>query len=326
MFSKTKKLLYMPDIRKLFIYILLLYFIAFIAPAGAVHLDALNNSCVDCHKTLSPFTDEQNRLNEIRFNHTVRNISCSLECHADIIRKRATDNFHQWSDSIHSKYYVTCDSCHGGNPNVNAEAVAHAPMKNIDDPNSTIYFKNIPDTCGKCHAEELDQFKNTMHYQRLRAESRAPSCVTCHQPHNFKILKASQLTAFCSVCHNPKDQIAAVSVPNDANQALEKQKEFQEELLKAKDAVSRAKAKGMDVSTAQNDIDKAQAVMDDIPSLWHGFNLKDFDRQIQSGIDWSKKAEFKVSDVEPTVPPRTPGIGIAPVLGIFVILYLLRKR
>ncbi|MDO9097585.1 MAG: ammonia-forming cytochrome c nitrite reductase subunit c552 [Candidatus Methanoperedens sp.] len=290
-----------------------------------MHLDVLNNSCVDCHKTLSPFTDEQNRLNEIRLNHTVRNISCSFECHADIIRKKATDNFQQWSDSIHSKYYVTCDSCHGGDPGIKTEAGAHAPMKNIDNPNSPIYFKNIPDTCGKCHAEELDNFKNTMHYQRLRAESRAPSCVTCHQPHTYKVLKASELTALCSVCHNPKDQIAPVSVPNDAKQALEKQKEFREELLKAKDAVSRAKAKGMDVSTARNDIDKAQAVMDDIPSLWHGFNLKDFDRQIQNGINWAKKAEFKVSDVEPTVP-RTPAIGITTILGIFAILYLIRKR
>ncbi len=326
MFSKTKKLLYMPDIRILSVYILLVYFIAFIAPAGAVHLDALNNSCVDCHKTLSPFTDEQSRLNEIRLNHTVRNISCSLECHEDVIRKRATDNFQQWSDSIHSKYYVTCDTCHGGDAGIKTEAGAHATMKNIDNPNSPIYFKNIPDTCGKCHAGELDHFKNTMHYQRLKAESRAPSCVTCHQPHSFKVLKASELTAMCSVCHNPKDQIAAASVPKDAKLALDKQKEFQEEVLKAKDAVAQAKAKGMDVSTAQMDIDKAQAVMNDIPSLWHGFNLKDFDRQIQNGIDWAKKAEYKVSGVEPTVPQRVPGIGTAPVLGIFVILYLLRKR
>ncbi len=205
------------------------------------------------------------------------------------------------------------------------EAEAHATMMNINDPNSTIYFKNIPDTCGKCHAEELYHFKNTMHYQRLRAMSSGPSCVTCHQPHSFKVLKASELTAVCSVCHNPKDLIAIASVPKDAKQALEMQKEFQEELLKAKNAVAEAKAAGKDTSSAQVDLDKAVTVMNDIPSLWHGFNLKDFDRQIQNGIDWAKKAEYKVSGVEPTVP-RTPGIGIALVLGIFAILYLLRKR
>lgn len=314
----------MHELKISFIYILFIYFIAFIAPAGASHLDVLKNSCVDCHKTLSPFTDEQKQFNEIRLNHTQRNISCSLECHEDVIRKRAVDNFQQWSDSVHSKYFVTCDACHGGDPAAKTEAGAHASIKNINDPNSTIYFKNIPDTCGKCHADVLDDFKNTMHYQRLRAESRAPSCVTCHQPHSFKVLKASELTNLCSVCHNPKDRIAAASVPTDAKQALEKQKEFQEEVLKAENAVAEAKAKGMDVSSAQLDLDKAVAVMNDVPSLWHGFNLKNFDQQIQNGIDWAKKAEYKVSGVEPAVP-HASGIGIVLVLGIFAILYLIKK-
>lgn len=321
MFSSAKNC-YKGAMRILYCYLLLALFVVFAAPAVGIHLDVLNNSCVACHEKLSPFTDEQNRLNEIRQNHIGKNISCSLECHEDVIRKRAADNFQQWSDSIHSKYYVTCDACHGGDANAKTEAQAHAAMKDINNPNSTIYFKNIPGTCGKCHAEELDNFKNTMHYQRLSAESRAPSCVTCHQPHSFKVLKASELTVLCSVCHNLKDRIADASVPRDAKLALEKQKEFEEEILRAKNAVAKAKAKGRDVSSAQLDLDKAMKVMNDIPSLWHGFNLRDFDRQIQNGIDWAKKAEFKVSGVEPTVP-STPGFGI--ILGIFVLLYLIRR-
>ncbi len=324
MFLKTKK----PEkdnLRYLYSFILMAYFISFIAPAGASHLDILNNSCVDCHKALSPFTDEQSRFNEIRLNHTERNISCSLECHEDIIRKKATDNFQQWSDSGHSKYYVTCDACHGGDSRAKTEAEAHASIKNIADPNSTINFKNIPDTCGKCHAEEMEHFKNTMHYQRLRSTSSGPSCITCHQPHTFKVLKASELTAVCSVCHNQRDQIAIASVPQDAKRALEKQKEFQDEVKKAKNSIADAKAAGKDVTSAQMDLDEALSVMNDIPSLWHGFNLKDFDTQVQSGIDWAKKAEYKTSGVEPTVP-RVPGFEILLVLGIFAILYIMKRR
>ncbi len=307
----------------LFVILIFVYFSVSIASAS--HLDALNNSCVDCHKTISPFTDEQNRLNEIRSNHIERNISCSLECHEDILRKTATDNFQQWSDSDHSKYYVTCDACHGGNPRAKSEIEAHAAMKNVTDPNSTIYFKNIPETCGKCHTEELDHFKNTMHYQRLRSTSSGPSCITCHQPHSFKVLKASELTSLCSVCHNAKDQIAAAGVPKDAKSALEKADEFQQEVLKAENAISDAKAKGKDVSQAQMDLDKATSIMNDIPSLWHGFNLNNFDQQMQIGIDFAKKAEYRASGVEPTVP-RTPWPGIAFVFGIFAFIYLIRKR
>ena len=325
MFSKTRT----PEKYCIILYscVLLVSFFAFIAPAGASNQNALNNSCVDCHRTLSPFTDEQSRFNEIRLNHTERNISCSLECHEDLIRKKATDNFQQWSESEHSAYYVTCDACHGGNPRGKTEAEAHASMKGVNDSNSSIYFKNIPETCGKCHTEELDHFKNTMHYQRLQSESSAPSCVTCHQPHTFRVLKASELVPLCSVCHNPVDQIAAASVPKDAKNALEKATELQEDVLIAKNAVADAKAKGMDVTSAQLDLDKATAVMDNVPSLWHGFNLKDFDQQVNNGIDWAKRAQFKTSDTEAAVPAaRAPGVGIIAVIGIFAILYLIRKQ
>ncbi|MDD5615613.1 MAG: hypothetical protein PHH85_05375 [Candidatus Methanoperedens sp.] len=298
--------------------------ILFAFSAGASSI-SLNNSCVDCHKIISPFTEEQTRLNEIRLNHTLKNISCSLECHEDVIRKTASDNFQQWSESDHSKYYVTCDDCHGGNPDASDEVTSHASMKGKNDVNSTIYFKNIPDTCGKCHAEEMEHFKNTMHYQRLKAESRAPSCITCHKTHTFKVLKASELTALCSVCHNQKDNIAIANVPKEAKLALDKQKEFQDELLKAKLSLSHAKASGNDVTSEQIDLDKAQAVMDSIPSLWHQFNLKDFDKQIQSGIDWAKKSEHATSQVE-TTENNVPGVGIVLIFAILAIIYLMRKR
>ncbi|VVB89270.1 Doubled CXXCH motif (Paired_CXXCH_1) [uncultured archaeon] len=296
----------------------------FSALAAGANPGTLNNSCVDCHKTISPFTDEQLRLNEIRLNHTLRNISCSLECHEDVIRKTASDNYQQWSDSDHSKYYVTCDKCHGGNPDVKNESESHASMQGINNESSPIYFKNIPDTCGNCHTEEMKHFKDTMHYQRLQAESRAPSCVTCHKPHSFKVLKASEMTALCSVCHNPKDQVATATVPIDAKNALVKQKEFQDELMNAKNAVATDKAARKDVTSAQADLDNAQAVMDNIPSLWHQFNLKDFDSQVQKGIDYAKKAESKTSTIEPTVP-RIPGFEIILVFAIIPVSYLMRK-
>jgi hypothetical protein len=305
---------------------ILLAVLAIINPASAVPLDSLNNSCVECHKTLSPFSDEQNRFNEIRLNHTERNISCSLECHEDVIRRRATDNFQQWSDSGHSKYYVTCDACHGGDPGAKTASEAHSSMKNKEDLNSSINFRNIPETCGKCHVEELAHFKNTMHFQRLRTEERAPSCTTCHKPHTFKVLKGAEIVPVCSVCHNPKDQIASVGVPKQAKEALDKQMEFQEEYIKAKNAVAQAKSAGKDVYSASQDIEKATSVMNNIPSLWHGFDINTFDEQIQNGIDWTKKAEYKVSGAEPTVPSKTPAVGAVTVLGILVIVYLMRKR
>lgn len=273
--------------------LLLIVSISLIVPAGAVDLDALNNSCITCHE--------------------------------NVTAKKASDNYQRWSDSVHSSYFITCDACHGGNPKANLEAEAHSSMKKVTDPQSPIYFKNIPETCGKCHNTELEHFKNTMHYERLRAESSAPSCATCHKPHSFKVLKASELSPLCSVCHNEKDQASSANVPDDAKLALEKATELQNEIVKVTNSLSGAKAKGIDVSSAQNDLDKATSVMKDVPSLWHSFNLKNFDEQIQTGIDSAKKALNKLTVVEPTVPP-TSGIGIVAVLGIITTLYIIRKR
>jgi formate-dependent nitrite reductase cytochrome c552 subunit len=273
--------------------LLLIALIFLIVPAGAVDLSALNNSCITCHENL-----------------TAKNVSV---------------NYQRWSDSVHSSYFVTCDACHGGNPTVNSQAEAHSSLKNVTDPQSPIYYKNVPETCGKCHETELEHFKNTMHYQRLRAESSAPSCATCHKPHSFKVLKASELSSLCSVCHNEKDQIASANVPVEAKLALEKATELQNEIVTVTNSLSEAKAKGMDVSSAQNDLDKATSVLTNVPALWHSFNLKDFDKQIQTGIDFAKKAQNKLTEVEPTVPP-TPGIGIVVVLGIIATLYIIRKR
>jgi len=278
------------------VHLVLIAFIFLIVPAGAVDLDALNNSCINCHKNISPTADKQ-----------------------------SSDNFQQWSDSGHSRNFVTCDYCHGGNPNITSKTGAHYTMKNVTDPESPIYFKNIPQTCGKCHDTELEHFKNTMHYERLRAESRAPSCATCHQPHSFKVLKASELAPTCRVCHNEKDQVASANVPEDAKIALEKADELQNEIITLRNSITEAKAKGIDVSSAQNDLDKASSVMKDVPSLWHSFNLKAFDTQIQTGIDSAKKAQNKLIEVEPTVPP-VPGIGMVTVLGIIITLYIFRKR
>jgi hypothetical protein len=275
------------------VHLLLIALIFLIVPAGAVDLNALNNSCITCHENL-----------------TAKNVSV---------------NYQRWSDSVHSSYFVTCDYCHGGNPNENSQAEAHFSLKNVTDPQSPIYFKNVPETCGKCHETELEHFKNTMHYQRLRAESSAPSCATCHKPHSFKVLKASELSPLCSVCHNEKNQATSANVPVDAKLALEKATELQNEIVTVENSISEAKEKGMDVSLAQNDLNKAISVMKDVPSLWHSFNLKNFDIQIQTGIDSAKKAQNRLTKVEPTVPP-VPGIGIVMVMGIIATLYLIRKR
>lgn len=301
---------------------ILLSILIFITGSSALEI---NNSCVDCHKNISPFTDEQTRLNHIIINHTERNVSCSIDCHADFIRKTAVNNYLQWSDSIHAKYFVTCDQCHGGNSDAITEKDAHIGILNNSDNNSDIYFKNIPDTCGKCHKVELDNFKNTMHYQRLKAESVAPSCVTCHQPHTFKVPAASDIVKLCSVCHNQKSMPYLATVPVDAQNALNKANELNEMIIRTQESIKHEKFVGHDIGSAQTRLDSATSIMNDIPSMWHKFDLKNFDQQIQLGMNSVEIAQNLLIDVNASTNNKkvVPDISISLVIGIIFLIYMI---
>src|SRR5659263_162003 len=159
----------------------------FVAPNAVA-----DNSCLDCHEKLTAFSEKEKELNDIRIKHLQRDVACSLECHATTIDKIAKSNYEQWTNSKHAMFNVTCDSCHGGNTSSDVKEIAHIGVSRSSESNSSVFYRNVPDTCGKCHKDELNQFKNSLHYQNLKALKQAPSCDTCHMPHEFKVLNTSQ--------------------------------------------------------------------------------------------------------------------------------------
>src|SRR3972149_1309064 len=96
-------------------------FVVFLIPQA----NASENSCIDCHKTLTPFIEEQKRFNQIRIQHLERNVGCSLECHEERVRQLATANYQQWSESVHALKGITCEACHGGDQEQATKEKAH---------------------------------------------------------------------------------------------------------------------------------------------------------------------------------------------------------
>jgi len=99
---------------------------------------------------------------------------------------------------------VTCDKCHGGNPRAEEEEEAHAGVLGSRNPQSTIYFKNIPSTCGKCHGAEFFKFSQSLHYKRLETTGKGPECVTCHGSMVTHVLTPDTIAAVCEQCHNER--------------------------------------------------------------------------------------------------------------------------
>ncbi|NOZ78874.1 MAG: hypothetical protein GXP48_06815 [Acidobacteria bacterium] len=111
---------------------------------------------------------------------------------------------HDWKGSIHQKHGVTCDKCHGGNPAATDEKTAHTGVLKSSEPRSTVYYKNIPSTCGKCHGAEYYSFTQSYHYKKLEATGGGPNCVTCHGSMVTSVLKPDDIANVCERCHNKR--------------------------------------------------------------------------------------------------------------------------
>lgn len=285
---------------------------------------AENNSCLDCHEKLTAFNEKEKQLNEVRIKHLQRDVACSLECHATTIDKIAKSNYEQWTNSKHAMFNVTCDNCHGGDPGVDVKEKAHAGVYRSSEPDSSIFYRNVPETCGKCHKDELDQFMDSKHYQRLKALKQAPTCDTCHSPHEFKVLNISEFQDICSSCHNTEMKIAP-EIPDLAVEAFKNAEKLKNEIKIAQGAIKQAKDQGKDTSLAQKELDNAISIHDNLPILWHSFNLPHFQNVTDNGIVYAKTSQIDTG--LPPEKPTTPGFGmIVSVIGLISIYLLRRKR
>jgi hypothetical protein len=111
---------------------------------------------------------------------------------------------HSWTGSIHQKSGVTCDKCHGGNPQAAQEKEAHQGVLPSGNPRSTVYFKNVPATCGKCHGAQFYKFTQSVHYKMLESTGKGPECVTCHGSMVTSVLTPNNVAALCGQCHNER--------------------------------------------------------------------------------------------------------------------------
>ncbi|MFZ2411381.1 MAG: cytochrome c3 family protein [Candidatus Methanoperedens sp.] len=293
-------------------------------------VNASENSCVDCHKTLTPFIEEQKRFNQIRIQHLERSVGCSLECHEERVRSLATANYQQWSESVHALKGVTCEACHGGDPKQAAKEKAHINFKNNTDPESPVYYTNVPKTCGKCHSKELANFENSKHFQKLESLKLAPTCTTCHAPHTFTVMNPEDFRQSCGNCHSVYKKVAPYDIPLKAEDMLRKVNKLKFNIEMAQQDIFWAKKNGTDVSQAEVYTDNAIKALGNLAPMWHEFNLTHFEDELESANKEVNKADElvrpKATPVK-TAVPKSPGfIGLSGIMSLLAVMYLIRKK
>lgn len=189
-----------------------------VAHAASAHAEAL--SCVDCHGG-NPDGQRDKRKSHDPAAGYLGKIERSkvpelcARCHADPLRMHPfalpTDQLAQYKASSHGRALfgkgdasvAVCTDCHG----------AHRILR-AGDPRSATAAANLPDTCGRCHADaermqpyglspdSVAQFLRSVHGRALREGRRgAPSCADCHGSHGATPPGVREIVQACGQCH-----------------------------------------------------------------------------------------------------------------------------
>ena len=74
-------------------------------------------------------------------------------------------HLNDWDRSTHAASDVSCDACHGGDPTVTTLVGAHERVLSQTNPASPVHSRNIPETCGGCHAAQFEAFQTSRHHE-----------------------------------------------------------------------------------------------------------------------------------------------------------------
>ena len=102
-------------------------------------------------------------------------------------------------------------------------ALCHGSAHELLPPKSQTFRTAVPDTCGMCHTEVVEQYRASVHGQALaRGITQAPLCTDCHGEH--KILKhtneaspvnAAHIRDTCGSCHGDVRLTRKFGMPSD---------------------------------------------------------------------------------------------------------------
>src|SRR6266542_3891558 len=179
------------------------------------HAQAIGKSgkaatCLDCHArngdmtTIQPASEPRSTINRANIA-----VTCG-RCHGDksVMQGSGISDrpFLSYRESVHAQAIArgntgaaVCTDCHNSHD-----------IRAASDTQSSIFKINIPQTCGKCHQAEADQFNRSIHGVALaRGVSRAPVCTDCHGIHNIKMPfdqtaaapSSALATDTCAKCH-----------------------------------------------------------------------------------------------------------------------------
>lgn len=217
-------------------------------------------------------------------------------CHAkDNIAVRSFARYAEWSLSTHKDKGVGCDKCHGGDPAVKDQKVAHAGMLAPSEAQSRLHLKNLPQTCGACHQGIVKAFAESKHSLKLKDSDLGPSCTTCHAHMATTVLyTAKETAAMCAQCHDSDKGMMPrrPEIPAQADEVMQAIRRATTVVLWADRLVEEGRNKKADIQAEEKEMETVRAMFAEVKASWHAFDLA----AVQKKADATFEAATKVKD------------------------------
>ena len=192
------------------------------APAEGFKLDIHQQfglSCQDCHGG-NPTQDDADKAKDKSFKGAPKRAQVPefcARCHSDSVYIRnynprlRVDQLELYRTSRHGELLkkgdtkvAVCTDCHG----------VHG-IQTAKHPKSLTFPWNIPQTCGRCHADanlmkaykiptdQLEEYKQSVHARALfdKKDMSAPACNSCHGNHGALPPAVKSIAFVCRQCH-----------------------------------------------------------------------------------------------------------------------------
>ncbi len=161
--------------------------------------------------------------------------SSCIECHIKLDDTRLSAPAKLFDNDIHKSRGLSCNDCHGGDPNADTKEAAKDPSKGYLGKPKTL---DIPAYCGKCHSDanlmkrfnpslRVDQereYYTSVHGRLLKekGETRVATCISCHSVHGIRSptdplssVYPTNVATTCAKCHASADYMKPFGIPSD---------------------------------------------------------------------------------------------------------------
>ena len=183
-----------------------------------------------CVKTILPFLV----LLMVSMPASAQKKSTCIDCHLKLSDARLSNPAKSFENDIHRGRGLSCNDCHGGDPNAETSEAAKDPRKGYLGKPRTV---DIPAYCGKCHSDanlmkrfnpslRVDQeseYYTSVHGKLLKTgETKVATCISCHTVHGIRAVNdplssvyALNVADTCAKCHGNADYMQAFKIPSD---------------------------------------------------------------------------------------------------------------